>query len=210
MASSSQPSDDDLIAQCLDGLDAAWEELLARYTPAIKGQIASMSWDGRLDHGDLFQLVCTRLYMGALEQFNPTRGSFSALLNRVTKNVVLDEWRKVRREQEQDLPFNEQIHHLTDHNSVLDETVLRSAIEEALRESPFNKTDFEIMTAIVNGWSKERVLSTYGISEATYYRRMASLRALLVPVLGPKKYSGGARETRSSFVVETNVGGEKK
>lgn len=199
MANLKTQPDDMLIRQCLDRLDPgiseeAWIELMDRYATTIKRHISLNSWDGSLEHGDLFQMVCTRLLEGALGQFDSNKGTFAQYVARVTRNVVLDEWKRVRRKIQSQIPFDEQVQAIASDASNLDEALLRTAIQDALRQSTFTKSDFELMRDIVNGEPKERLLKLYQVSEPTYYRRMAELRAILAPVLGEKRKSGSAEK----------------
>ncbi|HEY1757661.1 MAG TPA: sigma factor [Bryobacteraceae bacterium] len=188
-----QCSDEELIEQCLRRLEnpgaseQAWEELILRFGAVIRRQISLLTWDGNLDQKDLYQIVCTRLHETALRQFDQRRGTFAQYLSRVTKNVVLDEWKKVQRSVKRQLPFNEQIRAMAIDTSDLDETLLRAAIQEALRQSVHDADDFNLMNAIVHGEPKASVLQMHNVSEPTYYRRLSDLRSILGPVLGPKR-----------------------
>jgi len=85
-----------LISRCLSGDGAAWEELVRLHTR----QVYSLCYrfTGRTaESQDLAQEVFLRVFR-TLKSFRASEGSFGTLLARVTRNLLIDHYRRTRQE----------------------------------------------------------------------------------------------------------------
>ena len=86
--------DSTLVERCLSGDDAAWEELLRVHTRRVYG--ICYRFTGRdSDAQDLTQDVFVRVFK-ALGGFRSTEGSFATWLTRLTRNLLIDHYRRTR------------------------------------------------------------------------------------------------------------------
>jgi RNA polymerase sigma-70 factor (ECF subfamily) len=85
-----------LVRRCLDGEAAAWAELVAgqqRRVYALCYRFTSSSHDAE----DLTQDVFIKLY-GNLRSFDPAKGSFSTWITTLTRNLLVDHFRRSRQQ----------------------------------------------------------------------------------------------------------------
>jgi len=87
-------ADTTLVERCLAGEDAAWEELVRLHTRRVYG--LCYRFTGR-EHTaeELSQEVFLRVFR-ALPTFRSTEGSFSTWLARLTRNLLIDHYRRTR------------------------------------------------------------------------------------------------------------------
>jgi RNA polymerase sigma-70 factor (ECF subfamily) len=92
--------DSTLVARCLSGEDAAWEELVRLHTRRVYG--ICYRFTGRDSEAqDLTQDVFLRVFR-ALGGFRSTEGSFATWLTRLTRNLLIDHYRRTRSERSTD------------------------------------------------------------------------------------------------------------
>jgi RNA polymerase sigma-70 factor (ECF subfamily) len=88
--------DSTLVERCLTGDDAAWEELVRLHTRRVYG--LCYRFTGRDSEAqDLTQDVFLRVFR-ALGGFRSTEGSFTTWLTRLTRNLLIDHYRRTRNE----------------------------------------------------------------------------------------------------------------
>jgi RNA polymerase sigma-70 factor (ECF subfamily) len=93
-------SEAQLIEQCLNGEDTAWEDLLRVYTRRVYAVCYRFTGtDGEAQ--DLTQEVFLRVFK-TLKSFRSGEGSFSVWLNRLTRNLLIDHYRRTRLERATD------------------------------------------------------------------------------------------------------------
>jgi RNA polymerase sigma-70 factor (ECF subfamily) len=103
--------DSTLVERCLTGDDAAWEQLVRLHTRRVYG--ICYRFTGRDSEAqDLTQDVFMRVFR-ALGGFRSTEGSFTTWLTRLTRNLLIDHYRRTRNERvtdsiEEQLPRVEQ------------------------------------------------------------------------------------------------------
>jgi RNA polymerase sigma-70 factor (ECF subfamily) len=98
--------DHGLIARCLSGEDAAWEELVRVHTRQIYG--LCFRFTGRAQEAqDLTQEVFLRVFR-TLGSFRAAEGSFGTWLARVTRNLLIDHYRRTRQDRATD-PIEDQL-----------------------------------------------------------------------------------------------------
>jgi RNA polymerase sigma-70 factor (ECF subfamily) len=103
-------SDHSLISRCLDGDETAWEELVRQYSRQVYGLCYRFTGSGPAAQ-DLTQEVYMRVFR-TLKTFRAAEGSFGTWLTRVTRNLLIDHYRRTRQERatdsiEEQLPMME-------------------------------------------------------------------------------------------------------
>jgi len=88
--------DSTLVARCLSGEDAAWEELVRLHTRRVYGLCYRFTGKDS-EAQDLTQDVFLRVFR-ALGGFRSTEGSFATWLTRLTRNLLIDHYRRTRNE----------------------------------------------------------------------------------------------------------------
>jgi len=93
-------SEAQLIERCLSGEDTAWEDLVKVYTRRVYAVCYRFTGtDGEAQ--DLTQEVFLRVFK-TLKSFRSGEGSFSVWLNRLTRNLLIDHYRRTRLERATD------------------------------------------------------------------------------------------------------------
>lgn len=103
--------DTQLVERCLAGEDAAWEELVRTHTRRVYG-ICYRFTGSESEAQDLTQDVFLRLFR-SMSSFRPKDGAFTVWLTRMTRNLLIDHYRKSRLQRasdsiEEQLPVLEQ------------------------------------------------------------------------------------------------------
>jgi len=88
--------DAQLVQHCLQGDTAAWEELVHRHTRRVYNQCYRFTGRGS-DAEDLSQEVFLRVYR-TLASYQSVQGAFATWLTRVTRNLLVDYYRRTRRD----------------------------------------------------------------------------------------------------------------
>lgn len=102
--------DSSIVERCLGGDAAAWEDLVRAHTRRVYG--ICYRFTGRESEAqDLTQDVFLRVFR-ALGSFRSTEGSFTTWLARLTRNLLIDHYRRTRNERvtdsiEEQLPYVE-------------------------------------------------------------------------------------------------------
>jgi len=89
-------SDSTLVERCLTGDDAAWEQLVRLHTRRVYGLCYRFTGKDS-EAQDLTQDVFLRVFR-ALGGFRSTEGSFATWLTRLTRNLLIDHYRRTRNE----------------------------------------------------------------------------------------------------------------
>jgi RNA polymerase sigma-70 factor (ECF subfamily) len=88
--------DQELLNRCLAGEDSAWEALLSVHTRRIYN--ICYRFTGRVEEAeDVAQEVFIKVFQ-TLRSYDAAQGSFSTWLNRVTRNHLVDHYRRTRKE----------------------------------------------------------------------------------------------------------------
>ena len=96
MAKIGLDQDSTLVERCLSGDDASWEQLVRLHTRRVYG--ICYRFTGRDSEAqDLTQDVFMRVFR-ALGGFRSTEGSFTTWLTRLTRNLLIDHYRRTRNE----------------------------------------------------------------------------------------------------------------
>jgi RNA polymerase sigma-70 factor (ECF subfamily) len=100
-----------LVSRCLRGDEPAWEELVRLHTRRVYGLCFRFTGSGS-EAQDLTQEVFLRVFR-TLKTFRSMEGSFGTWLARVTRNLLIDHYRRTRQERvtdsiEEQLPMIEE------------------------------------------------------------------------------------------------------
>jgi RNA polymerase sigma-70 factor, ECF subfamily len=103
--------DQPLVSRCLNGDQAAWEDLVRQHTRNVYGLCFRFT-NSAQEAQDLTQDVFLRVFK-TIKTFRSTEGSFHTWLARVTRNLLIDHYRRTRQERvtdsiEQQLPMLEE------------------------------------------------------------------------------------------------------
>src|SRR4249919_2863032 len=88
--------DQPLVSRCLDGDEAAWEELVRQHTRQVYGLCFRFT-NSAQEAQDLTQDVFLRVFK-TIKSFRSDEGSFHTWLARVTRNLLIDHYRRTRQE----------------------------------------------------------------------------------------------------------------
>jgi RNA polymerase sigma-70 factor, ECF subfamily len=88
--------DAQLVQQCLRGEGPAWEELVRRHTRRVYGLCYRFTGNSA-EAEDLSQEVFLRIYR-TLRSYQPAFGGFPTWLTSVTRNLLVDHYRRTRRD----------------------------------------------------------------------------------------------------------------
>jgi RNA polymerase sigma-70 factor (ECF subfamily) len=104
--------DSSLVARCLRGDETAWEELVRLNTRKVYGLCYRFTGSGS-EAQDLTQEVFLRVFR-TIRTFRSAEGSFGTWLARVTRNLLIDHYRRTRQERvtdsiEEQLPMLEEV-----------------------------------------------------------------------------------------------------
>ena len=88
--------DQSLISRCLDGDEAGWEELVRLHTRQVYGLCYRFTGSGS-EAQDLTQEVFLRVFK-TIKTFRSVEGSSGTWLARVTRNLLIDHYRRTRQE----------------------------------------------------------------------------------------------------------------
>ena len=100
-----------LVSRCLRGDEAAWEELVRLHTRKVYALCFRFTGSGS-EAQDLTQDVFLRVFR-TIRTFRSNEGSFATWLSRVTRNLLIDHYRRTRQERvtdsiEEQLPMLEE------------------------------------------------------------------------------------------------------
>ena len=104
--------DHSLVSKCLGGDEAAWEELVRQHTRQVYGLCFRFT-NSAQEAQDLTQEVFLRVFK-TIQSFRSAEGSFGTWLARVTRNLLIDHYRRTRQQRvtdsiEDQLPVLEQV-----------------------------------------------------------------------------------------------------
>ena len=104
--------DSSLVSRCLRGDEPAWEELVRTHTRKVYALCYRFTGSNQ-ESQDLTQEVFLRVFR-TLRSFRSDEGSFGTWLARVTRNLLIDHYRRTRQERvtdsiEEQLPMLEEV-----------------------------------------------------------------------------------------------------
>lgn len=183
-------SDCTLITRCLSGDESAWEELVRLHTRRIYGLCYRFTGSDS-EAQDLTQEVFVRVFR-TLRSFRATEGAFTTWLARVSRNLLIDHYRRTRQDRVTDS--------IEDQLPVLEEGVagsLRPDVALAGREAgevlqaALQKLSPDLREAVILRDLQEmeyrEIAQILGIPEGTVKSRINRGRAELARVLKKQK-----------------------
>jgi RNA polymerase sigma-70 factor (ECF subfamily) len=100
LVESSLDSNHSVISRCLSGDETAWEELVRLHTRQVYGLCLRFTGSNQ-EAQDLTQEVFLRVFR-TLQSFRAAEGSFGTWLARVTRNLLIDHYRRTRQDRATD------------------------------------------------------------------------------------------------------------
>jgi RNA polymerase sigma-70 factor (ECF subfamily) len=184
--------DRSLVERCLSGEDAAWEELVRSHTRRVYG--LCYRFTGRdAEAQDLVQEVFLRIFR-TLKTFRAEEGSFATWLTRVTRNLLIDHYRRARHDRITD-SIEDQLPVLEEGLSVAARTDSALAGREAseLLQAALGKLSPELRETVIlrdlQDMEYREVAQVLNVPEGTVKSRLNRGRAELARVL--KKWKVG-------------------
>ncbi|MGD1069119.1 MAG: sigma-70 family RNA polymerase sigma factor [Bryobacteraceae bacterium] len=178
--------DSTLVSRCLSGEDAAWEELVRLHTRRVYG-ICYRFTGKDSEAQDLTQDVFLRVFR-ALGGFRSTEGSFATWLTRLTRNLLIDHYRRTRSERLTD-SIDEQLPRAEEGFVAVSrpDTVLAGREASEILQGALKKLSPELRETIILRDLQEmeyrEIAQVLGIPEGTVKSRLNRGRAELARLL---------------------------
>jgi len=182
--------DSSLVERCLRGDEAAWEEMVRLHTRRVYGLCYRFTASGS-EAQDLTQEVFLRVYR-SLKSFRSTEGSLATWLTRVTRNLLIDHYRRTRRDRMTDS--------IEDQLPVLEESLAASARPDGMvagreaseiLQTALQKLSPELRESVIlrdlEGMEYREISEVLRIPEGTVKSRLNRGRAELAKVLRRQK-----------------------
>lgn len=185
--------DSNLVERCLSGDDAAWEELVRTHTRRVYGLCYRFTGKDS-EAQDLTQDVFLRIFR-ALASFRSTEGSFATWITRLTRNLLIDHYRRTRNERvtdsiEDQLPRIEGASHAAGSSGSRPDSALAGREASELLQAALQKLSPELRETIILRDLQEmdyrEIAQVLTIPEGTVKSRLNRGRAELARLL--KKY----------------------
>jgi len=180
-----------LVSRCLSGDEAAWEELVRLHTRQVYGLCYRFTGSGA-EAQDLTQEVFLRVFR-TLRSFRSEEGSFGTWLARVTRNLLIDHYRRTRQERVTD-PIEDQLTVLEEKGATASERPDHAvAGREASRilQAALQKLSPDLREAVILRDLQEmeyrEIADVLGIPEGTVKSRINRGRAELARLLRRQK-----------------------
>jgi RNA polymerase sigma-70 factor (ECF subfamily) len=167
-----------LVRRCLDGDASAWVELVAaqqRRVYALCYRFTASSHDAE----DLTQDVFIKLY-GNLASFDAARGNFSTWITTLTRNLLVDHFRRSRQQRATDSPP------LVDQRTTPLQHVVRNQLQQMV-QSALAKVSPELREAVIlrdlHDMDYKEIAEVLAIPQGTVKSRISRGRAELARLL---------------------------
>lgn len=182
-----------LVTRCLSGDETAWEQLVRVHTRHVYALCYRFTGSGA-ESQDLTQEVFVRVFR-TLKSFRSTEGSFGTWLTRVTRNLLIDHYRRTRQERVTD-SIEEQLPSLEQEGSGLgmrpDQALAGREASEIL-QAALQKLSPDLREAVILRDLQEmeyrEIAEVLGIPEGTVKSRINRGRAELARLLRKQKLS---------------------
>ena len=181
-----------LVERCLRGEEAAWEDLIREHTRRVYG--VCYRFTGREQEAqDLTQEVFLRIFR-SLRSFRAGEGSFGVWLTRLTRNLLIDHYRRTKRDRSTD-SIEEQLPMLEEKTSMASRADGLLAGREAgeLLQGALSKLSPELRETVILRDLEEleyrEISNVLGVPEGTVKSRLNRGRAELARILRRQKVS---------------------
>jgi len=137
-----------LVEQCLSGSEAAWEELVRVHTRRVYS-VCFRFTGADSEAQDLTQEVFLRVFR-TLKSFRTGEGTFGVWLNRLTRNLLIDHYRRTKQERSTD-SIEEQLPRIEESNAITARTDSMLAGREAseLLQGALKKLSPELRETVI-------------------------------------------------------------
>lgn len=174
------------VTECLDGDDGAWEHLVREHTRLVYA--SCYRFTGRAETArDLTQDVFIRVFRG-LHAFDPNSGGFKTWLMRLTRNLLIDDYRKNKKHRIVD-PIEDKIAVLEQRSGIGSQAdnTLRAREATDLLQAALSRLSPELREAVILRDIQEmeyrEIAGTLGIPEGTVKSRISRGRRELAKQL---------------------------
>jgi RNA polymerase sigma-70 factor, ECF subfamily len=186
---SSLDSESQLIEQCLAGQDAAWDELVRTYTRRVYALCYRFTGKDS-EAQDLTQEVFLRIFR-SLKSFKAGEGSFTVWLNRLTRNLLIDHYRRTKLERatdsiEEQLPVLEEKVAMSRTEGILAGREASEVLQAALQKLSPDLRETVILRDIEELEYRE-IAQVLNVPEGTVKSRLNRGRAELARILRRQK-----------------------
>ena len=175
-----------LVEQCMSGNEAAWEELVRVHTRRVYAVCYRFTGTGE-EAQDLTQEVFLRVFR-TLKSFRAGEGSFSVWLNRLTRNLLIDHYRRTKQDRATD-SIEEQLPRIEESTAVTSRTDSMLAGREAgeLLQFALQKLSPELRETVILRDVEEleyrEIAQVLNVPEGTVKSRLNRGRAELARIL---------------------------
>jgi RNA polymerase sigma-70 factor (ECF subfamily) len=182
-----------LVQQCLSGSEAAWEELIRVHTRRIYA-VCYRFIGNDSEAQDLTQEVFLRVFK-TLKSFRAGEGSFGVWLNRLTRNLLIDNYRRNRQDRKTD-SIEDQLTFLEETTAVGSRTdsILAGREASELLQGALQKLSPELRETVilrdVEDLEYREIAQILSVPEGTVKSRLNRGRAELARLLRRHKTAG--------------------
>jgi len=183
--------DHSLVSRCLGGDEAAWEDLVRLHTRQVYGLCYRFTGSGQ-EAQDLTQEVFLRVFK-TIKTFRSVEGSFGTWLARVSRNLLIDHYRRTRQERVTD-SIEEQLPMLEEEGasaSVRPDHALAGREASEILQAALQKLSPDLREAVILRDLQEmeyrEIADVLGIPEGTVKSRINRGRAELARLLRKQK-----------------------
>ena len=179
-----------MVERCLRGEEAAWEDLVKTHTRRVYS-ICLRFTSREQEAQDLTQEVFLRVFR-TVKSFRAGEGSFTVWLTRLTRNLLIDNYRRTKSERVTD-SIEEQLPMLEEKTAIESRTDAMLAGREAseVLQGALAKLSPELREAVIlrdlEGMEYREIAGTLGVPEGTVKSRLNRGRTELARILRRQK-----------------------
>jgi RNA polymerase sigma-70 factor (ECF subfamily) len=182
--------DSQLVEQCMSGNEAAWEDLVRLHTRRVYS-VCYRFTGTNTEAQDLTQEVFLRVFR-TLKTFRAGEGSFSVWLNRLTRNLLIDHYRRTKQQRSTE-SIEEQLPRIEESTAITSRTDGMLAGREAseMLQAALQKLSPELRETVILRDVEEleyrEISQVLNVPEGTVKSRLNRGRAELARILRRQK-----------------------